>query len=363
MQVHLPKIPKTFRKKSKTVSKAGLPPGTLVHIGPKKTEKQLVELIQFDQNELIETDSNNATEILEKVNPEKVNWINIDGLHNIDLIQQLGNHFHLSPLMLEDILNTEQRPKLEEYDGVLFLPMKALNTLSGNQIEYEQISFVLGSNYILSFQEKEGDLFDQLRNRISDPANRVRSKNVDYLFYRLIDTVVDNYYIVMEHIGEQIEDIEEEVYLNPTSRTMQRIQDVKKELIILRKSLYPIREAISSLLRNDYKVILPENRTFYNDVYDHIIQLIDMFETYRDLISNLMDMYMSTISNKMNEIMKVLTIISTIFIPLSFIAGVYGMNFQHMPELNWRYGYFAILGLMLTILGGMLFYFRRKKWL
>ncbi len=361
--MQLPKIPKTFLKKPKLVIKAGLPPGTLVHIGPKKTEKQLVELIQYDNKELIETDSNETSVILDKFDPGKVNWINIDGLHNINLIQELGNFFHLSPLMLEDILNTEQRPKLDEYDGVLFLPMKALNTLSGNEIQYEQISFVLGQNYILSFQEKEGDLFDQLRTRISDPANRVRSKNADYLFYRLIDTVVDNYYIVMEHIGEQIENIEEEVYLNPSSKTMQRIQDVKKELIILRKSLYPIREAIASLLRNDYKVIQPENRTFFNDVYDHIIQLIDMFETYRDLISNLMDMYMSTISNKMNEIMKVLTIISTIFIPLSFIAGVYGMNFQHMPELGWKYGYYAILGLMLAILTGMLLYFRSKKWL
>ncbi|MEJ2004795.1 MAG: magnesium/cobalt transporter CorA, partial [Cyclobacteriaceae bacterium] len=276
----------------------------------------------------------------------------------------VGEHFGLNSLMLEDIVNAEQRPKIEEYDeNILFFPMKALNALKGNRIEYEQISFVLGDHFLVSFQEKEGDLFDVLRKRIEDPQNRLRKKSPDYLFYRLIDTVVDNYFIVMEFIGENIEAIEEEVYLDPSNKTIGKIQDIKKELIYLRKALYPTREAIANLIRAEYKQIERENISFLNDVYDHIVQLIEIFETYRDLVSNLMDMYMSTISNRMNEIMKVLTIISTIFIPMSFIAGVYGMNFQHMPELDWRYGYFATLGLMLFIMIGMMLYFRSKKWL
>ena len=362
--MHIPRItgPKKPKRK-KTGSKAGLPPGTLVHVGPKRTEKKTIELIQFDQHSITEEMHDNADDILSKVEENKVSWINIDGLHNVEMIKKVGDFFNLNPLMLEDILNTEQRPKLEDYDGIIFFPMKALNALSGNNIEYEQISFVLGPHFILSFQEKEGDLFDQLRKRIEDPSNRVRKKKADYLFYRLVDTVVDNYYVVMEYLGEHIESIEEEVYLNPSTQTMEKIQDVKKELLFLRRSLYPIREAIASLLRNDYGVIQKDNRSFFNDVYDHIIQLIDNYETFRDLVSNLMDMYMSTISNRMNEIMKVLTIISTIFIPLSFIAGVYGMNFQHMPELEWRYGYFATLGIMVTVMVGMLFYFRKKRWL
>jgi len=360
-KIPTPKIPKL---KSKTGIKAGLPPGTIVHVGPRRTDKKTIELIQYDNRTLTEEQSDEPGEILQKVDKKKVNWINIDGLHNVELIKEVGNHFKLNTLILEDIVNAEQRPKLEEYeDGILFFPMKALNTLRGDNIEYEQISFVLGDHFMLSFQEKEGDLFDGLRTRIENPANRLRSKAPDYLFYRLIDTVVDNYYVVMEYLGEHIEAIEEEVYMNPSSKTIGKIQDIKKELIYLRKALYPTREALSRLIKEDYKFIDADNLSFLNDVYDHIVQLIEIFETYRDLVSNLMDMYMSTISNKMNEIMKVLTIISTIFIPLSFIAGVYGMNFQHMPELDWRFGYFATLGFMMLVLIGMLLYFRSKKWL
>jgi magnesium transporter len=366
LNMHLPKIPKPriniFR--SKTGIKAGLPPGTLIHVGPKRTNKKTLELIQYNAKSIIEEQSDDASEIMKMVERKKVNWINIDGLHNVEMIREVGEHFNLNTLMLEDILNAEQRPKIEEYDNdIIFFPMKALNALSGNSIEFEQISFVLGDHFLLSFQEKEGDLFDKLRTRLKDPGNRLRNKTPDYLFYRLIDTVIDNYYIVMEYLGEEIEKIEEEVYLDPSNKTIGRIQDIKKELIYLRKALYPTREALASLIREEYKHIDRENITFLNDVYDHIVQLIEIFETYRDLVSNLMDMYMSTISNRMNEIMKVLTIISTIFIPMSFIAGVYGMNFQHMPELKWQYGYFATLGIMLMIMIGMLLYFRQKKWL
>ncbi len=357
---HLPKI--SLNLSSKAKMRAGLPPGTLIHVGKRKTEKSEFELIQYDEKVLDSFTTKDSKEVLSRLDAGKRNWINLDGLHNVDMIQDLGTHFKLSPLLLEDVLNTEQRPKLEEYDGMLFFPLKALNTVKGTDIEYEQISLILGSDFLLSFQEKEGDMFDGLRGRIQDPANRLRQKKIDYLFYRLIDTIVDNYYVVMETLGARIEDVEEEVYLNPQQSTLNRIQDIKKELIYLRKSIYPIREAISQLIRNDYVVISENTTKFLSDVYDHTIQIIETYETYRDLTSNLMDMYMTTISNRMNEVMKVLTVISTIFIPLTFLSGLYGMNFQHMPELDWRYGYYTVLGLMGVIVIIMIYYFRRKGW-
>jgi magnesium transporter len=364
--MRLPKIPrrKSNIKPTKSGTKAGLPPGALIHVGAQKTEKKTLELIQYSPLTINEQYSDNAQDILGKVDKSKVNWINIDGLHNVELVKAVGEYFGLNPLILEDVLNTDQRPKLEEYeDEIIFMPMKALNTLKNDGIEYEQISFILGKHFILSFQEKEGDLFDKLRSRMHNPSVNLRHKKSDYLFYRLIDIVVDHYYLVMEHIGDHIESIEEEVYLHPTTKTMSRIQDVKREMIFLRKALYPTREALSRLIREKYKLIHPDTISYLNDVHDHIVQLIEIYEAYRDLVSNQMDMYMSTISNRMNEIMKVLTIISTIFIPLSFIAGVYGMNFQHMPELEWKYSYFAVLGVMFLIMIGMLLFFRRKKWL
>jgi magnesium transporter len=359
--MNLPNLPR-ISLTSKAKMRAGLPPGTLIHVGQKKTEKTDIELIQYDTQDLEKYSSTDVTEILSKLDSQKRNWINVDGLHNIESIQQIGEHFKLSHLLLEDVLNTEQRPKLDEYDGQLFLPLKALNTVRENVIEYEQISLVLGKDFLISFQEKEGDMFDGLRERIKVPTNRLRQKKVDYLFYRLIDTIVDNYYVVMENLGTRIEDIEEEVYLDPKQSTLNKIQDVKKELIFIRKSIYPIREAIAQLMRNDYTAISESTRKYLNDVYDHTIQIIDTYETYRDLTSNLMDMYMTTISHRLNEVMKVLTVISTIFIPLTFLAGVYGMNFHYMPELTWRYGYFVVLGIMGVMVVIMISFFKRKGW-
>ena len=357
---HLPKINIGLGNKAKM--RAGLPPGTLIHVGKKKTEKSELELICYDANTIQTTSSESVEELTPKLDAKKRNWINLDGLHNVELIQELGAHFHLSPLLLEDVLNTGQRPKLEEYDGHLFFPLKAVNTVKGHAIEYEQISLVLGSTTLITFQEKEGDMFDSLRKRLEDPAVRLRQKGVDYLFYRLIDTIVDNYYVVMETLGDRIEDLEEEVYMEPKQSTLNKIQDIKKELIYIRKAIYPIREAIAKLSRSDYSVISKDISQFLSDVYDHTIQLIEIYETYRDLTTNLMDMYMTTISNKLNEVMKVLTIISTIFIPLTFLCGLYGMNFHNMPELDWQYGYFTVLAIMVVIVFVMVTYFRRKGW-
>ncbi|QSE99237.1 magnesium/cobalt transporter CorA [Fulvivirga lutea] len=347
-------------KSSKT---AGLPPGQLVHLGEKLTDKSLVELISYNDKEFREASSGKSNEITEGLSAETVNWINIDGLHNVDLIREVGEHFAVNSLILEDILNSDQRPKVEEYEEHLFFTLKTLNALNTESIIYEQMSFVLGKNYILSFQEKEGDLFEGMRNRLkNDPNSKARKKHADYLFYRFIDTIVDSYFLILENIAERIELLEDEVFVNPTKRTLQKIQQLKKELIFLRKSVYPVREAVSKISKGEYHFIKKETIQYFNDVYDHTIQVIETMETYRDLTTSLMDMYMTSVSNKMNEVMKVLTIIATIFIPLTFIAGIYGMNFEYMPELQWKYGYAAVWGLMLTTLMIMVIYFKRKKW-
>jgi len=361
--IKLPKIsiPGLNVKSSKTV---GLPPGQLVHLGEKITDKSIVEFINYDEKDFQEESSKKASDILKKISANKVNWINIDGLHNVDLIKSTGEHFEVHPLVLEDVLNPDQRPKIEDFDNYIFCTVKTLNTLQADDIVYEQMSFILGKNFLISFQEKEGDLFDGLRSRLkTDPNSKARHKDTDYLFYRLIDTIVDSYYLIIENIGERIEKMEDEVYINPSKETLKKIQGLKKELIFLRKSVYPLREAISKISKGEYDFISKETVRYFSDVYDHTIHVIETFETYRDLTTGLMDMYMTSISNKMNEVMKVLTIIATIFIPLTFIAGIYGMNFENMPELQWEYGYFYALGAMGVIFIGMLFYFKKQNWL
>jgi len=362
MQFQLPKISIPGLVSKSTT--AGLPPGQLVHLGEKLTDKSIVEFINYDKKDFDAFSSENPNEVFEKVDLQKVNWINIDGLHNIDLIKSVGEQFDIHPLVLEDILTSDQRPKIEDYDHYLFFTLKTLNTLSANDIVYEQMSFILGKNVLISFQEKEGDLFEGLRTRLrTDPGSKARHKNVDYLFYRLIDTIVDSYYLIIENLGERIEILEDEVYADPSNHTLRKIQALKKELIFLRKSIYPLREAVSKISKDEFEFISRETVRFFSDVYDHTIHIIETFETYRDLTTGLMDMYMTSISNKMNEVMKVLTIIATIFIPLTFIAGIYGMNFEYMPELGWKNGYFYALGTMGVVFIGMLFYFKKKKWL
>ncbi len=358
----LPKISiPSFVSNTKT---AGLPPGQLVHLGEKVTDKSVVEFISYDKKDFEQHTSENPADIFVKLDPKRVNWLNIDGLHNIELVKSTGEQFDIHPLVLEDILNPDQRPKVEDYENYLFFTIKTLNSLKPDLIEYEQMSFVLGKDFLISYQEKEGDLFDGLRTRLkTDPGSKARHRDVDYLFYRLIDTIVDSYYLIIENLGERIELLEDEVYENPSKKTLQQIQGLKKELIFLRKSIYPLREAISKISKEEYDFISKETVRFFSDVYDHTIHIIETFETYRDLTTGLMDMYMTSISNKMNEVMKVLTIIATIFIPLTFIAGIYGMNFENMPELRTENGYFYALGAMGVIFVGMLAYFKNKNWL
>jgi magnesium transporter len=348
----------------KRLKKVGLPPGTLVHIGEKKTEKVRITIIDYDETNFEEKQIETVEECFPLKDKATVTWINIDGIHDIDVIEKIGKHFRLHSLTLEDIVDAGQRPKIEDFDDHIFIALKMLyHNEKEDEIQTEQVSVIVGSNFVISFQEKEGDVFNPVRERIRTGKGRVRKMGADYLAYALIDTIVDNYFIIPEKFGERIESIEEELVTDPTPETLQAIHTLKRKLIFLRKSLWPLREVVSSLQRTESTLIHESTDIYLRDVYDHTIQVIDTIETSRDILSGMLDIYLSSLSNKMNQVMKVLTIIATIFIPLTFIAGIYGMNFKYMPELEWFWAYPFILVAMVVIGIFMLVYFKRKKWL
>jgi len=354
-------MPKPIKKRSK---KVGLPPGTLVHIGEKKSEKTKITILNYDELHVQEKEIKTVDECFPFKDEPTVTWINVDGLHQVEILEKLGEGFGLHPLVLEDILNTDQRPKMEDYGDYIYIVLKLLyHNNKSNEIAAEQISLILGSNFVISFQEKEGDVFNPIRERIRNGKGRMRKMGADYLAYALLDSVVDNYFIILEKLGEKIEFLEEELVTNPTPKTLHELHHLKREMIFVRKSVWPLREVISSLERGESSLIKETTRIYLRDVYDHTIQVIDTVETFRDMLSGMLDIYLSSISNRLNAVMKVLTIIATIFMPLTFIAGIYGMNFQYMPELGWRWGYPIVLFIMLVIGVFMLISFRRKKWL
>ena len=321
----------------------------------------ILELITYDKGNFDWYSSRTASELLQYLNPERVNWINIDALTDSKIIEDVQAHFNLHSLLIDDVIN-EQRPKTEEFEDYLFVSLKMLHRIRGHEADYEQISFVLGGNYLISFQEKEGDPFDVLRERIRLDKGRVRKRRADYLLYRLIDIIVDNYYVILDNVGDMIEDIEDSMYENPTNKAFRRIQQLKKDLIYLRKAVQPLRDALNKLIKDESGFIEEDTRRFFSDIYDHVVHLLDSLDTYNDLTGGLMDLYFNTQSNRLNEVIRVLTVISTIFIPLTFIVGIYGMNFNYMPEIEWHWGYFSVWGVMLLITCGMLYYFKFKKW-
>jgi magnesium transporter len=324
-------------------------------------DRLILELISYNKDQYDKYCNTNPDELLKELKPDRVNWINLDGLNNQDIIEKLQAHFKLHYLLIEDVLG-DQRPKSEEYDDYFFFTMKMLYRIDETDIDYEQVSFVLGKDYLISFQEKEGDFFDGFRDRIKQDLGKVRKKQADYLMYRLIDIIIENYYTVLDKIGDIVEEIEENVYENPTNKTFNRIQKLKKELIYLRKAVYPLRDALGKIIKGESEFVQEENLRYYADVYDHVVHLIDSLDTYKDLTSSLLDIHINAMNTRMNEVMKVLTVISTIFMPLTFIVGIYGMNFDNMPELHWEWGYFGVLGVMLVIVMVMLYYFKKKKW-
>jgi len=354
-------MPKMIKRRSK---KAGLPPGTLVHIGEKKAEVSKINVMDYDEAHFQEKEIKTIEECFIFKDKPTVTWINVDSLHQVEILEKMGECYGLHPLVLEDILNTDQRPKMEDYGEYVYLVLKMLDyNDKSNEIESEQISLILGPNFVFSFQEREGDTFTPIRERIRNNKGRIRKMGADYLAYTLIDSIVDNYFIILEKLGEKIEFLEEKLVTHPTSEILQGIHHLKRELILLRKVVWPLREVVSGLIRAESSLVQESTKVYLRDIYDHTIQTIDTIETYRDMVSSMLDIYLSSVSNRLNAVMKVLTIIATIFMPLTFIAGIYGMNFKYMPELEWRWGYPTIWFVVILIGISMLIFFKRKKWL
>jgi magnesium transporter len=351
-------------KKTKISKKRGLPPGTLVHIGEKKAEKTRITIIDYDEEHYEDKGATSIEDCFPFKDKPTVTWINIDGVHDLDVIEKIGHHFDVHPLALEDIVNTGQRPKMEDFGKYIYIILKMLYLdTANNEITIEQVSLILGPNFVISFQEREGDVFNSIRDRLRASKGRIRKMGADYLAYALVDAIVDNYFGVLETLGEMIEGMEEDLVADADPRTLQEIHRTKREMLFLRKSVWPLRELISGLERTESPLIHESTTIYLKDVYDHTIQVIDTIETYRDMLSGMHDTYLSSISNKMNEVMKVLTIIATIFIPVTFIAGIYGMNFRFMPELEYRWSYPIVWFSIAAVGFSMILYFRRKRWL
>ncbi len=354
-------MPPSVTKRSK---KAGLPPGTLVHVGERKMERVKITVIDYDEKHFEEREARTVEECFPFKDKPTVTWINVDGIHDTPVIEKLGTYFGIHSLILEDILNTNQRPKIEDMGDYIYIVLKTLEGGPGSSSELiEQNSFVVGPNFVLSFQEKEGDAFGPVRDRIRKGGNRIRKLGPDYLVYALIDAVVDSYFAVLERVGERIEDLEEELIADPSPKTLNGIHVLKNEMLFLRKAVWPLREVINSIERTESALVKKGTDIFFRDIYDHIIQVIDTVETYRDMLGGMFDTYLSSLSNRMNEVMKVLTIIATIFIPLTFLAGIYGMNFKFMPELGWRWGYAGVWVIIVAVALTMILFFKKKKWL
>lgn len=356
----------SLKKITKTNShKSGLPPGTLVYTGNKEAEKINIELFSFSEKNFINKENITIEEAFTYINSDNITWINIDGFHDIELLKKIGKKFNISNLILEDIINTNQRAKFEEFENYMCIILKMLTYNEIDmQVEVEQVGIIFGNNIVITLQEgKDKDVFDNIRERLKSDSSSIKKYSSDFFLYSLLDLIIDNYFIVLEKIGDEMEIIDNILLNNPLPQTLERIYDFKRELIFIRKCIWPLREVLNKLDKSENKFISEKNKIYFRDLYDHAIQVIDNTETYRDIISGMMDIYLSSMSNKMNEIMKFLTIIGTIFIPLTFIVGVYGMNFEYMPELKMYYAYPLVWIIMLFISLFMIGFFKRKNWI
>lgn len=361
------KLNKPF--KNEYYHEPGSDPGTIII--NEDSEKPNIFLVDYNSTNLTHKQIRYPEECSNYLDTESVSWVDVQGLGNRDIIHRLGQTFDLHPLILEDVFNMGERPKVEDYENQLVIIARMVVPNTNNGTFYsEQVSLVLGKHYILTIQEEpEHDCFDSVRMRIDKGKGIIRRQRSDYLAYSLLDAIIDGFFPVLELYGERIAQLEEEVILNPVPQTLKQIYQIRRELLQLRRAIWPQRDAINSLIRDSSDLISEEVRIYLRDCYDHAVQVMDMVETYRELASGLMDVYLSSVSNKMNEIMKLLTVVSSIFIPLTFVAGIYGMNFNtekspyNMPELNWYWGYALCLGLMAVIAGGLIFFFWRRGWL
>lgn len=342
--------------------KVGLPPGSIIYTGSKESQELFIDTIDFDADHLLEQQFNNVKELIEFKKPHKTSWININGLNHTKSIIELGKNFKLHPMLVEDIVNVSQRAKLEEYEDYIFVVCK-MPYFKDNLLTIEHISFVLGNGFLISFQEIEGDVFEPVRERIRNSKGIIITRDVDYLLFALLDVIIDTYAVILDEISFKFELIEDALLSNETNDDDQlKIQDLKREILRIRKAVYPLKEMTGKLPQMK-RQIAEENHLYFNSLHDHVTQILENIDLNREMIWGLMDLHMTTLSNKMNQVMKVLTVIATIFIPLTFIAGVYGMNFEFMPELKIKYAYPILMGLMLLVFIFMLFFFRKKKWI
>ena len=348
-------------KSTKALNQA---PGTVTYVGRKEDVETTIEVIDYN-GESYERHRNQTPEsAFEFEEANKTTWINVDGLSNTTEIEKLGKFFELHPLIIEDIVNTNQRPKIDEYQDYFFIVAKMLYYKKDGELENEHISIVFGKDYVLTFQEAGGDVFDGVRERLSGAKGRIRSRGADYLAYALLDAIVDNYFVVVEEMGDKIELMEEQLLsVQPSDDITYEIQELKRTMLRIRRAVFPLREVVSRLEKVDNELIQEQTVNYIRDLFDHIIQVSENIDIYREMSWGLMDMYMTTINNKMNEVMKVLTIMASIFIPLTFIAGIYGMNFEYMPELQWKYSYYALWIVMFVLFILMLIFFKRRKWI
>jgi magnesium transporter len=351
------------KKKNTLSAKSGLPPESMVYVGKERAGKMLVKVIDYDENNMEEMTIEDLQVCEYYKKKDSVTWISVTGIHEAERVEKICNIFHIHPLIQEDILNTQQRTKIEEFGQYLFVTFKNLfYSETSKTIETEQISVILGHNFLLSFQEADSHLFDEIIQRIHTGKGTIRQKKADYLLYKILDTAVDQYFVLIDQIGDMVEDIEEETMYYPNSKTTFKIQGVKKNLMILNKHILPMREALNKIESGSTELIEHKNINYFRDVYDHTYQAYDTIENHRSLLTDLMNIYFTTTSNKLNQVMKVLTIISTIFMPLSFLTGVFGMNFKYFPYIDHPDAYYVFWIVVIIVTIGMLFYFRRKKW-
>ena len=350
---------KLTKKSAKIV---GLPPGELVHVGEAKTHEVKLTLFEYSEDQYHETEAKSIDEFLPIEEEDNILWFEVSGIHEVEIVKKIGEAFKIHSLLLEDVLNTEQRPKMEDFEDYIFISLKAFTTNDKDEIIMDQVSIIAGDYFVISFLEGEKDIFRPIKDRIRNNKGIIRKMGSDYLAYTLIDSIVDNYFMVMEKIGDRIEELEEDVVTDPESRDLLVLKNSKRDIAYLRRSIWPLREVVRNLQRPSCDFVTKEVRFFLTDVYDHIIHILDTIETFREITSSTLDIYMSSVRFKLNEVMKALTIIATIFIPPTFITGVYGMNFRFMPELAWRWGYPIAWILMFTVGLLMLWGFKKKKW-
>ena len=344
--------------------KIGVSPGSLIYVGDKTDEPVKISVIAYDEQKVSEAADVKVESLLQHRDDSAVTWINVSGIHNMEVIDKIGKIFHLHPLLLEDIANTQHRAKIDDYEDYLFIVLKMIfSEPDSTLLQFEHVCIVLGRGFLISFQEREGDVFASVRERIQKGKGRIRKSGAGYLAYALMDMIVDHYFLVLEQLGDDIETLQQEALERPTRKTLAAIHAARHQVVHLRKSVWPLREMMSGLLRGESGLIEDYVLLYLQDVYDHVIQVIDTIETYRDLLAGILDSYMSSVSQKMNETMKVLTVMATLFIPLTFFAGVYGMNFTYMPELDWRYGYPVFWILTMVIFVSMIIWFKTRKWL